>query len=146
VPLPQHKTYSPADILLTFAGILVSDYMDGVMVTADRNSDLFKLHVGATGSTTRVRSLDKSGIVVFTVKAEAAVNDALSSLVVAGELPVPLDIGTLSLTNLNSSTLVEAPLAWIQKVAKVEYGQDASGREYTVCAPELFIFNGGALF
>lgn len=143
--IPIHKTYDPHGILLTFAGILVANYFDGDMVEAERNQNAYNLHVGATGSATRVRVRDRSGIVTFTTKAEAIENDALSSLVVAGELPVPADIGALSLTNLNGTTLVEAPIAWIQKVANVSYGQDAKGRQWILCAPELFIFVGSAL-
>ncbi len=141
---PQFKNYDPGLIVLSLAGIPIGNFAEGTFVTAERATDAFATQVGAGGDVTRVRSRNKTGTVTFTVMAESPSNDALSALHLQDEA-LGTGAGTLSLTNLNGTTLVEAPIAWIQKVANVTYGDQAEGREWVVACSQLEMFVGGAL-
>lgn len=138
------KNYDPGLVIVNIAGIPIAGYAEGTFVTAERNVDAFTLSKGAAGDGTRTRSRDKSGTVTVTIKAESPTNDALSALAAQDEL-LGTGVGALSITNLNSTTLVESPIAWIRKVSNLEHGDAASNREWVFECDELFMFVGGAV-
>ena len=136
------RNYDPAQVVVTFKGIDVVGYMDGTFVTADRTEDGFETTVGAGGDVTRVRSRNRSGLVTVSLKAEAPVNDELSAVAEADELDGS-GVGTLTVSDLNGTTLLEAESAWIQKIPLVEYADTASGREWVFSCAELIMAIGG---
>lgn len=138
------KQYDPDLIAMSFRGIPMFGIMSGTFVSAERAEDAFSMDVGAAGDVTRVRSRNRTGTVKFTLKAESPINDLLSAVALEDEL-FGTGLGTLFIENLNGTTALVAPIAWIQKMPTVEYATEASGREWTIACESLEMFVGGAI-
>ena len=138
------KNYDPARVVVTFKGILLVGLMDGTFVSAERTEDAFEMSVGVAGDVTRVRNRNRTGTVTATVMAESPVNDLLSAVAFADEA-TGLGYGSLMIKDLNGTTLVAAPQAWIRKLPVTEYADTASGREWTFDCAELQMLVGGAV-
>jgi len=138
------KNYDPALIVVTFAGIQIGGYAAGTFVKSERSEDAFSKKSGSKGDITRVRSRDRSGSITVTLMAESPTNDQLSARAVIDEVS-GLGSGAAFIKNLNGTTLVTAPHAWIRKLPVVEYGNEAGDREWVIDVDELVEHVGGAL-
>lgn len=142
--MADFKNYDPGRVVVSFRGIQLLGYMDGTFISADRSEDGFEMAVGAGGDVTRVRNRNRSGTVTVTLKAESPTNDSLSAIAAEDEL-FGTGYGALQVLDLNGTTILDAPIAWIQKVATVEYADTASGREWIFACSEINMFVGGAV-
>ena len=141
------KLFDPGQVSLSWNGIIISGYIDGTMIEAERYEDSNHLKVGADGEALRIRGKNKSGSIKFTLLQSASANDLLSAILAADEL-MPLvstavvTTGAISLVDNSGSTKISATDAWIKKWAKVTYGKEAEGREWTLETGLLTIFVG----
>jgi len=136
------KPYDPAEVTITFAGIIVEGYADGTFITAARNNPSFSLKVGASGEGARAKSNDRSGTVTLTLLQSSASNDLLSAQAALDEASGD-GIGSLLIKDLSGTTLCSAETAWIQKPADVEYAKEISDRQWVLETDILNIFAGG---
>lgn len=136
------KTYDPAKVTITFAGIIVEGHADGTFITAARNNPSFSLKVGSSGEGARAKSNDRSGIVTLTLQQSSASNDLLSAQAALDEASGD-GIGSLLIKDLSGTTLCSAETAWIQKPADVEYAKEISDRQWVLETDILNIFAGG---
>jgi hypothetical protein len=136
------KSYDPAKVTITFAGIIVEGYADGTFITAARNNPSFSLKVGSSGEGARAKSNDRSGIVTLTLQQSSASNDLLSAQAALDEASGD-GIGSLLIKDLSGTTLCSAETAWIQKPADVEYAKEISDRQWVLETDILNIFAGG---
>jgi hypothetical protein len=136
------NTYRPADVTLVFNGIPITGFMDGTFITAEKNNDAFALNVGSTGTGARAQTQDESGTVVFVLQQTAEANAALSAL---HELDKASGdgVGALACKDLSGVDTIGAETAWIRKVANMEYGNEISGREWTIETDNLVMIPGG---
>lgn len=142
--MADFKNYDPQLVVASFRGIPLLGPMDGTFITVERAEDAFSMAVGAAGDVTRIRNRNRTGSVTITLKAESPGNDLFSAVALEDEL-FGTGVGTFLLKNLNGTTVCEAPIAWIRKVANVEYGDEGSGREWVIDCAELTMFVGGAI-
>jgi len=142
--MADFKTFDPKLVVMSFAGIQISGYMDGTFIMAEREVDTFEKSVGAGGDVTRVRSNNRSGTITLTLQAASPTNDLLSARAIIDE-QTGLGTGVAMVKNINGTTLVSAADAWIQKPANVEYADTASGREWVIACADMRMFIGGAL-
>lgn len=137
------RTYSPADVIVNIGGIRLSNFADGSFVTAERNGQAFTISPGADGKIARVRNADRSGKVTVRLHQTSPSNDLLSALAAIDEQSGE-GVGELLIKDMNGTTLIQAQNAWIQKLPSVEFGKDASDREWVFDCDELDMAVGGA--
>lgn len=138
------RPYDPGKVIVTFKGIQILGFADGTFVKASRSEAAFKTKVGAYGDVVRTRNRNKMGSVVLTLQQTSLSNDALSAALLNDETS-GTGAGTLMIKDLNGTTLFESSVAWVNKMADGEFGDDATNREWTVDCGELKIFNGGTV-
>lgn len=136
------KSYNPAEVIIIYAGEIISGYADGTFVTIGRDNDAFGLVIGSNGEGCRSRSNDNSGTLTLTLLQSSSSNAILSALNAADET---LGGGTAPLLVKDNSgnSLYSAETAWIQKVADSEFGREATSREWTIRTDWLNVFVGG---
>ena len=142
--MADFANYSPDKITIVLGNILVGGYADGTFVKVTRDSESFKDEVGAGGDVVRVKNLDKRGSIVITVQSSSPTNDLLSALLIADEASGSAHVPVL-VKDLIGTTLCGAENAWLLKPADIEYGNEASSREWTIRCADLDILVGGAL-
>jgi hypothetical protein len=125
-------TYNPAEVTIVFAGIPISGFAEGTFVSVERNEDSYAMQVGADGNATRAKSNNRSGRVTLTLIQSSVSNDALSAQAKLDELNDGDGIGPLLIKDLSGRTVIQAEQAWIVKPATVEYGREASEREWVI--------------
>ena len=138
--------YDPSKVLSSFGKIALSGFADGTMISCSRLEDGYSMRTGVQGDTTRVRSRNRNGQVVFTLLAGSPVNALLSANAALGEGADPLDIGPFLLKDLSDAgTTVTSVASWIRKMGDLERGSDGPAIEWTLDCYDLRIFHGGSL-
>lgn len=138
------KNYDPKDVAIVFKGQLITGIMSGTFVSVERNEDSYEKTSGAGGDITRVRKNDKSGMVTVTLQSESPSNAVFDAAHLQDEL-TNLGSGNIEVTNVNSTGSATAAEAWVQKPAKVEYSDGATGREWKIECAVLSLLNGFAV-
>ncbi len=138
------KNYDPGRVVASFKGIQILGFMDGTFISGERAEDAFEMAVGAQGDVTRVRNRNRTGTVTMTLQAASPSNDLLSAQAILDELS-GIGYGPLLVKDLNGLTVIEAPIAWIKKSPTVEFGDEASGREWIFDCADLILVVGGAI-
>lgn len=136
--------YDPFRIAMSFRGIPLLAPQEGTFLVAERMEDAYSMAVGSTGDVTRVRSRNRTGSLTVTLQQSSPTNDQLSAIAALDERS-NLGYGEFFAKDMNGTTIVQAPVAWIRKVANVEYGDEALPREWVFDCAELFMLVGGAL-
>lgn len=145
MPADLH-TYDPLQIVVVFAGNHLQGYADSSFVKVERSEDTWSDQVGADGQVTRVRSRNKTGNVTLTLVAASATNQILAGIIAAAEnSTAPIDVGTLSIRDLNGLDLHTAEKAWLKRPANAEYAKDAGTREWMFRCAELITNSGGSV-
>lgn len=136
--------YDPGLIVVSFKGVRLLGPQDGTFVTAERAEDAFTAQVGSAGDVARSRNRNKMGSVTYTCQQGSPTNDVLSALALVDELS-GLGFGSLMLKDLIGTTLVEAPTAWIKKIASPEFAKEAGPRAWVFDCAQIYIHAGGSL-
>jgi len=136
------RTYDPSEVILIFGGIPISGFADGTFITVSRENDSFTKSVGASGETSRAKSVDQSGSVVVTLAQTSPSNDVLSGVAKTDELT---SLGVLPILCKDNSgrSLFTGGNAWIRKPADAEHSKEISTREWTIDVADLEMFIGG---
>jgi len=138
------KTYDPANILLTVAGIPISGYADGTFISIVRDNPSYNSGTGSDGEGYRAKSNDKSGTCTLTLLQTSESNDALSALYQLDEATGD-GVGPLLLkdNSENGRSIYEAETCWIEKPADAEFAREVSDREWVIKTDKLVAFIGG---
>jgi hypothetical protein len=137
-------TYNPLLVIVTWNGVPIVGFQDGSMVEVEYNQDAFSLHVGTQGDYLRVMSCDHSGKLTVHLMQSSPTNDALSTF---ANLDRTLGsvVGPFTITDLNGTTTVISPQTWIMKMPKVEFGKEATGRDWVFESGNIVENVGGEL-
>lgn len=131
----------------TVPSIIFTQVFSGTFVKVQRDQDAYKKKVGANGDVARAKVRDKSGSVVVTLLMTSPTNALLSQVHQLGEQnpPTGLDCGPIQVQDLLGGTTCHAKVAWIKKVANVEFGDEILAREWTFDCESIDIVlgNGG---
>ena len=136
------REYNPANIILNVKGRDIVGFADGTFVKAERNVDAMSLVVGADGEATRVKSLNRSGKLTFTLQQSSPSNDMLSSLATADELSSS-GVAPVLMKEVGGATIAQSSKAWVVKKAPVEFGKEAGNREWVLETHDLALEVGG---
>jgi hypothetical protein len=135
-------TYDPSDVTTVFAGVEVFGFADGTFISVDKAEDTYSIVVGATGTVTRVRNRNNSGTIKITLQASSGCNDLLSDLHSEDLLNNSL-VGPLLIKDVTGTTVVASAESWIVRSSPIEFGKDASNREWVIQCSSLIIHSGG---
>lgn len=141
-----HK-YAPKRITGSFQpsggpSIQFHGFMDGTFLDLDFNEDAVSAHVGSDGNVTGTLSANMTATLTMTFVQGSDTNDALSNYVPNGRTSF-FPSGTLTIQDLNGTTLASDNGAWIMKMAKITFGKEVTGREWKFYMPNATIFAGG---
>lgn len=136
-------TYSPHEVILTLGGIIFTGFADGtyISVTCDDN---FEKKRGADGIVNRINKKIEDYTVNATLKQTSPTNNGLTTAYLIdretnqGKLP-------LLMKDLNGTTLLFSPQAWIVKLPDVEYSDTLTNRVWKIDAAEATFIVGGNL-
>lgn len=125
------KTYNPAEVFVTIAGIPIRGYADGTFVTVARRNPSWNLAVGSDGEGARARSNDNSGTITLTLMQSSDSNQALQQLFNVDELSGD-GVGPFLLVDRSGNTLIDAESCWISSQAEASFGREIENREWTI--------------
>jgi len=124
------RRYSPAQVKITFGGILISGYAEGTFIEVERNEDRYTTQVGSLGEVTRTQNLNRTGKVTLTLMQHAPINALLQGFIDLDELG-DTDPQDLSIKDLSNSMRCHADEAWITKAPKIERSKDSATIQWT---------------
>lgn len=120
-------TYDFKKVTLTIDGEIMTGFMDGSVITIEKNEDDVTLHVGADSSTTWSETNDPTGTITPTFKQTSP------SLVKLRRLAKAKKAFAVSLKDNNSGNLVfNSSDCRIQKTPGGEWGNEISGVEVPI--------------
>jgi hypothetical protein len=143
------RTYDSKRIHMIVGGVPMSGFSPDTMVKATRDSDTFAKKKGVDGVVTRSHLHDRSGEFTFSLDQSSPCNDILSALAKLDEETdggiVPILVkDSLPSSGSIGSTLVAAK-AWIRKWPDVEYGKEATNRDWIFDVADYEVYLGGNL-
>ncbi len=122
------ETFNFKNTTVIVGGIILTGYMDGTPIEAEKNEDTFSQHVGADGTVTYNESADETGTFTFSLKQDSSVLTLLERLRKSKE---PFDV----LINDNKlGKRVSGTDCRFQKNAAFSRGAEVEGVEYTILA------------
>jgi hypothetical protein len=136
--------YDPEGCFLNLAGIIVSGFAKGTFIEIERTEAVFTLKTGSQDDATRTINRNSSGKVKFTLMQQAPCNDRLMELL-QKDMDTLLGYGALSFTEFLSTTVADTAWAWIEKIPKVERGEESMVVQWEVDCHKLKIKVGGAV-
>lgn len=117
-------------------------FMNGIFVTAEFDESQVTYKVGGSGELTAILNPNATAKVVATFVQGSPTNDALSTKV-ASSANNYFPVGPLQFRDLNGTTYVNSNSAFLEKYAKVEFGTDLTGRQWTWILADAVIVAGG---
>lgn len=138
-----NNTYSPEDVVVSVGTFNVTGYMSGTFITAQREVDTYSKMTGNDGEVCRTKSANRSGEIVLTLLQTSQSNDLLSALQIADEVSGKGKFPVM-IKDLFGKTLVSGAECWLTRPANVEYGDEGTGREWTIHVAQMNNFVGGA--
>lgn len=124
--------------------MVIQGLFSGTFVKVQRDEDAYKKKTGANGDVARAKVRNKGGSVVVTLLMTSPSNAFLSAIHQLGEVfpPTGQDAGALQVQDLLGGTTCHAAVAWIKKVANVEFADDILAREWTFDCESIDIVHG----
>ena len=138
-----NNTYSPEDVVVSVNGFNLSGYMSGTFITASREVDTFTKMVGNDGEVSRTKSANRSGQIEITLMQTSQSNDFLSALHLVDETTGSGRFVCM-VKDLMGKTLINGAECWLLRPADIEYGDEVTGRVWTVVIGQLNSFAGGS--
>jgi Protein of unknown function (DUF3277) len=128
------KVYSPDRVVVSLGGIpLGKGYAEDDMVKVTFNSPSFSHKVGADGTVTRAKSLDRSALVELSLMQGSAANDTCQQLLDNDRnTPGGAPATAFMLADLDGNTLVEAPVAWIEDRPEISFKKGIETRVWKI--------------
>ncbi|OXS74916.1 hypothetical protein B1B04_08490 [Lysinibacillus sp. KCTC 33748] len=118
------------DSVSVVGGIILTGFMDGTPVEAEKNEDTFSQHVGADGAVTYNESADETGTFTFTLKQDSSVLPMLDALLKSKE---PFNV---SITDSKRKKRVSGLNCHFSKNPTFSRGAEVDAVEYTILAAQ----------
>ena len=136
--MPNFSEFDPGRVIVAFNGLRIVGFMDGTIITAERDEDASTASSGAGGDVVLVRSRNKMGTVTLTLQQTSPSNlDLINQFNDYEDPETTTGVGELQIDDLDGDVLLIAETAWIKKPASFEFGTDLSGREWTFGCAQL---------
>jgi len=137
------REYAPDDIVQVVGTQPVTGVHEGTFVEIERAVDTTALDVGSDGEVTMTISPNQSGTIKMTLQQASPMNDYFNTLFQAiQQKNTAVGVVPYTLKDKNGNTVVSAKQIFVQKVAKVSFGDKPEGREWTFLAGYLDIEPG----
>lgn len=124
-----------------FAAIFDGGFMDGSFLEAKFNGPRVSEHEGADGTVTVVLNASSLATATVTLSQGNPLNEYLSFLIPDAKRDF-FPVGAFDWVDLNGSTKVQAPKAYIKESAPVLYGSQVQGRAWIFGLVEATIIAG----
>lgn len=125
------STYAADQVSIIAGPIIVEGLADGTFVTIEQNEDQFSLQVGTDGDACRSKTNNRSGRITMTLGQWSKTNELFTALHAADVLSPSGDgIVPLVVIDKSGTTLCACEKAWIVKPPSVEFGREATSREW----------------
>lgn len=141
---PIVRTYDPKAVIITFGALIVTGYVDGTYLTAAYDGDQFEKIRGTDGGVDRINKNINDLLLTLTIKQTSPTNTALTEIARQDRI-ANLGVLPFLVKELNGTTLISAPQAWIKKQADVSYGSGIEGREWTFDTGPAEMSTGGVI-
>lgn len=135
------RTYDPKQVIITVGGIPMSGFADGTFLTVDRDDDQWAKVTGADGTSTRVKSNNRSGNMTITLKQSSPSNDVLSGFANVDEL-TNAGVVPILIKDLSGNSLYFSATGWVKKYPSSEFGKDLANRDWVLDLVDLDVFVG----
>lgn len=129
--------YDPKAVSFIVNGVPITGFMDGEFLTITPTVDPAAIHVGSDGEATMVVNADESGTIVAVLKQTSLANAVLSAL------RSTKAIFPVVVKDTNGVEIHTGAKAFISGATTVTYGQEITGREWTISVGKLVAFSGG---
>lgn len=136
------KEYNAADVTIIVAGIPISGFSDGDVITVERDEDAFTKQVGTDGEVTRSKSNNKTGTATITLMQTSSANALLSALAALDEL-TGAGVGSFQMKDNSGYTVHSAQNSWVRKMPSSTWAREAGPREWVVDLDKLIAYEGG---
>jgi hypothetical protein len=138
------RTYDAKMLVITFAGIIVTNFQAGDFVTISGLSENFEATTGADGSEDRNNKNITGADVVITVSQTSPTNDLFSAKHLQDKLN-NTGKGPLLIKDLNGTSILESGQAYIKGYADSNFGNSVGTRAWNFRAPNCKINIGSNL-
>ena len=135
------RTYDPKAVVITVGGAPMSGFADGTFLTVDRDENAFTKVTGADGTSTRVKSNNRSGSLTLTLKQSSPSNDILSGFAALDEL-TNSGVVPILIKDLSGNSLFFSATGWIQKYPSSDFAKEISNREWVMDLVDVDMFIG----
>jgi hypothetical protein len=135
------RTYDPKSVVVTIGGVPMSGYADGTFLNVDRDENAFTKVTGADGTSTRVKSNNRSGSMTLTLKQSSPSNDVLSGFASLDELS-NTGVVPILIKDLSGNSLFFSATGWVQKFPSSEFGKEINNREWVLDLVDVDMFVG----
>ena len=135
-------SYDASQVIVTFAGSIISGYADGTFVTVEFDEQQYNKVTGADGLTQRSKTNNYAGSVSITLLNGSASNDVLS-VAWNSDRVNNSGKGALLVKDLSGRTLWQAKNAWVRQMPSQGFGKDAENREWVMDCDALSGQAGG---
>jgi len=135
------RTYDPKSVVVSIGGVPMSGYADGTFLVVDRDEQAFTKVTGADGTSTRVKSNNRSGSMTLTLKQSSPSNDVLSGFTALDELSNS-GVVPILIKDLSGNSLYFSATGWVQKFPSSEFGKEINNREWVLDLVDVDMFVG----
>jgi len=135
------RTYDPKSVVITIGGVPMSGFADGTFLVVDRDENAFTKVTGADGTSTRVKSNNRSGSMTLTLKQSSPSNDVLSGFAALDELSNS-GVVPILIKDLSGNSLFFSATGWVQKYPSSEFAKEISNREWVLDLVDVDMFVG----
>ena len=125
--MPEVSSYDFKKITTTVAGHIVTGFMDGTVITIEKNEDNVTPHVGADGSVTYAESADNTATMTLTLKQTSP-----SLAVLRGLARNKTNCPSSVINNNNGAAKYISSYGRVLKMPGEEFGTEVSGVEVTI--------------
>lgn len=135
--------FNPKKVAGNWGGIKFIGLMSGKFVDVEYDENAVTTHVSNDGIMSVVLNPNTAGKAKVTIIQGSVTNDDLAKLVPNSKRN-SLPTNDFYLEDLNGKTVVHSKDAFIEKMTKIEFGNEILGREWTFILPDAEIVPGGA--
>ncbi|MBX9744275.1 MAG: DUF3277 family protein [Chlamydiales bacterium] len=135
------RTYDPKQVIITVGGVPMSGFADGSFLTVDRDDNQWTKVTGADGTSTRIKSNNRSGNMIITLKQSSPSNDVLSGFANVDEL-TNAGVVPILVKDLSGNSIFFSATGWVKKYPSSEFGKDLANREWVLDLVDLDVFVG----
>ncbi len=121
------QNYDPNQVYTSFNGVNLSGFLAESFIKVTRNKDMFTYKGDISGSGTRSKTNDRSGIIELTLTQRSASNQLLSGFAIADE-NTGAATGVFMIKDALGSDLVVCQTAWVIKMPDIDYAIESGSR------------------